>query len=203
MRSFFKRMDTLKWIITGSLVAGFALGVWHLVLRSRYARSLAAFEQAKRDVVRIHSELQQIRVFLAAKRDAERTGEMLDPGVFFATQLTKRAGIDINDYQIKPIKEKGVKIKSGHATKNAVDKEVEIDFKVRRRNQIRPIPRENLFVALFNCEASSRRWKLRELKIRAKEDQKRPGRGVRAYPAELSDEWIVEKLVFVAREPKR
>ncbi len=201
MKRFFRKMDMLKWVMVCSAAAATGLGIWNLVLRKHYEEALRTFERAKGDIVKIHSELEQIRTFLIAKRDSERSGELLDPGVFFANQIAKKAGIDINDFKVNPEKEREVSIRRGRSRKRAIDREVEIGFKVGRK--IKPIPRENLFVALFNCEAASHRWKLRELRIRAKEAVSRSHKRGTAYPAELSDEWVVEKMVFVSREPKK
>lgn len=190
-----------KVFLIANSIAFILLCGWFLLLKKNYALHLKAFKRSKVDLASSFSEIKQIRRLLVAKGEMERGGERLQPELFFQKQLSK-AGIDFKSYHIKPPKERSLKILSGRKKKSVIDREVEVSFKVVNGKKRLSLPRSNWFVALYNCEAGSKRWRLRQLSIRAKEEansQYKKGN----YPAELSDEWFVDKLVFVSREPKK
>ena len=177
------------------------LGGWNYVLKRQYRQALLAFQRSKADLAKAFAEIKQIRRLIVAKNEMDKRGEWLQPELYFQKQLSK-AGIDFKSYHIKPPRERSLKIRSGKKRKNVIDREVEISFKIKGRKNIQFIPRSNWFVALYNCEAGSKRWRLRELSIRAKEEfSSNVKKG--NYPRELSDEWFIEKLMFVSREPKQ
>jgi hypothetical protein len=174
---------------------------WYLFLKKDYHNALLDYQKSKSDLVKSFSEIKQIRRLLIAKNEMEKGGELLLPELFFQKQLSK-AGIDFKSYHVKPPRDRNHKIQSGKKRKSVIDREVEINFKVKSGKKRLFIPRPNWFVALFNCEAGSKRWRLRQFSIRAKEEFKSQAKKG-GYPSELSDDWYIDKLVFVSREPKK
>ena len=85
------------------------------------------------------------------------------------------------------------------AGKGALDRLVEVKFR-RGGKDAFPLRRDFLLAVLFNSEARSQAWKLRELKARNATLSDRAHQG-KAPPAETGDEWFVEKLVFASRIP--
>ena len=197
MRKLFRNMDLLKALILLCLVGSLGLGGWNLMLTGQLQEAKTSYTRAQTDVAEIFSLLKQIQPLYQAKDDQGAAGEG-DTLVYFQTQLTEFGGIPLNRYTLKPSRN-DVTIDR----KPATDFTLRVDFQSRGRGEERLyLPRMNLFRALYNCERKSKRWKLRELKIRAKEDVERTGPRDQGYPDELADEWYVDKLEFAAREPR-
>ena len=196
-----KKLGVYGTFLFISLFSLVSLSVWFFVLKVNYRNTFKDFNQSKIDLINAFSEIKQIRRLLVAKGEMERGGERLQPELYFQKQLSK-AGIDFKSYHIKPPRERSYRIFSGKKKKRVIDREVEISFKLKNGKKHFFLPRNNWFVALFNCEAGTKRWRLRQFSAKAKEEfnsQSKKGN----YPSELTDEWLIEKLVYVSREPKK
>jgi len=196
MKGLFRNMDSLKAMILVCVVASLGLGIWLWMLHQDFDRVQGSWRRAQRDVVEIHSLLKQIQPLYQAK-DEQGAGQGIDPGVYFETQLINYGRFKKQHFVMKAIDERSVL--SGK--NKAVDRVQRIDFKPRNKQRLY-FPRSNIFRALYNCEKNSKRWKLRELHLVAKEAKERKGRKDQGYPDELSDEWAIDKFVFASREPR-
>jgi|GEM_PF-2608363 len=201
MFAFIGRLGVYKTFLIVSLVALLFLSAWYFVLKVNYQEALRDFSRSKTYLINSFSEIKQIRRLLIAKGEMEKGGERLQPELYFQKQLSK-AGIDFKSYHIKPPRERSYRIFSGKKKKRVIDREVEVSFKLQNGKKRFFLPRNNWFVALFNCEAGSKRWRLRHFSAKVKEAfDSKSRKGI--YPSELTDEWFIEKLVFVSREPKK
>jgi hypothetical protein len=200
MKSLFRNMDFLKGLILVCILASAVLGAWDYLLQGQLEKARKAFRDAKADVVEIHALLKQIPALYKAQEELSQQGS--DPGVYFENQLTNFGGIPLQSYVLQDIKRTEVTVSTKKGSQKARDKVLTIDFRGRSGSKERLyLPRENLFKALWACERNSKSWRLRDLSIRSKDDVERKGRREDGYPAEIADEWFIEKLSFASREP--
>ena len=194
MKRLFKNMDALKAMILLGLVAAAGLGGWYWTLTKRFEDVKKAWKQANKDYPRIIAELKRIKVLYEESKLPEVTW---GSNTYFQSQLTDRAKIPSNDYEIPQDKVKTVT----HRT--AKDKTMKADERVqeiRIEGRDKYFTRDQIFAAIYNSEAKSRKWRLRQLSITAREQKDRRARE-QGLPETLSDEWSIDKLVFAAREP--
>ncbi|MDP6424918.1 MAG: hypothetical protein QGG14_09245 [Planctomycetota bacterium] len=192
---FFRNMDALKLVILLSFGAAAVLGVWDWFLYGELQASRRAFSKAKADISTIHSLLKDISPLYVARQEH---GAAVDYGVYFEKQLFM-GGIKQDQYTLNDVREKEVRVSR---KKKAIDKELRIDFRTRNKRDRLYLPRENLFKALLACEARSKAWRLRELRIRSRDDVLRKKKED-GYPAEIADAWLIEDLAFASREPQQ
>ncbi len=199
MKNFLKNMDTIELMILLGVLAVLGLGTWNFTLRKDLEQGKKTYRNAKSTIPAIHALLKQIPELYKARNEMRALGEDTDPSVYFQKQFTEKAQIHYKSFVVGAPREKSIRIRSGGSNKKALEREVSLDFSKASKEYRKPLPRKNLFHALFFTEANSKRWKLRSLQVHAKETEKHR-RGF-SYPEELSDEWIVKKLSFVSREP--
>lgn len=196
-----RNLDTTELLILVGLLGVLIFGGFHIYLRQQVNQSREELADAKRTIPQVFTLLKQIPDLYTAARDLQVGAEDVEFAPYFQRQLSMHAKIDLNSYQIGAPTTRTIDVMTGRTRKKAIETKVRIDFKKGSREKVY-IPRSNLFTALYNAEAMSRRWRLSQLKIRAKELDMKGARG-KAPPEELSDEWSVEQLEFVSRAPER
>lgn len=209
MIKFFKSLDFWSSMILFGFLASAGLGGWHVLLLNKMKDTVEAYELATSgpgggQIVDILSDLKEIREL---EKAAQAGGRETDAGAYFQGQLSK-GGISMTEYLIKEQAPRKERFKTKSGTKSANERRVGIDFAARQTAKTRRYySRAQLFSAMFNAESRSNMWKLRELKLTAEQVKSRSRRSRRSreegYPRPLNDQWYVDKMVFVAREPVR
>ena len=199
-----RHLDTAELMILVGILGILIFGGFHFYLRGQVEESRKAFSGAKEDIVEIHGLLPLIPKLYQERQKMQAGAEDIDPAPFFQRQFTNEAKIDLLSYEFGSVQTREDRV----SVINSQGKEVRKRARVRtirmsfpsQRGEKTYLPRSNLFRAIYNSEAASPRWRLRELAIRAKELDARGARG-KAPPEELSDLWTVQRLEFVSREP--
>jgi hypothetical protein len=196
MRNLFANMDLYKGIILSSVVlfpaaCGFAYWVDTQIRTAQEA--IVNAEKRGGEIERIALLQKQLDTIDKATRDgAGGEGHAL----YFERCLTGAAsqGITRNDFTIG--NEEGRKV----GKPKSIDQEVDITFK--RGGKDLPLPRAYINAMLHLCESKSKVWKLRQLRIRNAEVVEL-GQSKQAPPKTVRDDWKIEKLMFVRREPDK
>jgi hypothetical protein len=193
-------LDTTELLILVGVLGVLIFGGFHLYLRGQVAESEKALREARRNVPKIFALLEQIPELYTASRAMTAGGEDINPASYFTRQFTNYAKLPYDSYTIDAPRTKTTTVAvKGKRGRRATETTVSIRFP-SSRNEPNYVPRSNLVRAIYNAEARSKRWKLLSLQIEAKEMDGR-GRRKTAPPEELSDEWVVKQLEFVARKP--
>ncbi|MFQ5503577.1 MAG: hypothetical protein ACE5F1_02135 [Planctomycetota bacterium] len=207
MTKFFKNLDFWSSMILFGFLASVGLGVWHVLLLNKMKDTVKAYELATSgpgggQIVDILSDLKEIKEL---EKAAQTGGRETDAGAYFQTQLLK-GGISMTEYLVKEQAPRKVRFKTRSGNKTANERRVGIDFAATQTAKTRRYySRAQIFSAVFNAESRSNMWKLRELRLTAEQvkSKSRSGRRSReeGYPRPLNDQWYVDRMVFVAREP--
>ena len=199
MKKLFSNMDWLKGLILFCVVASIGLGVWNWMLTKQVDETKKAWSRTKKDYVQIVALTKQIQTLYEA---LDQQGDLdVDELIYFQKQLTEMAKIRGETYKFGDINPKEVTIAgSGNRKRSTkvLQRVVPIRFQTGKNRKY--VSREQVFVACYNAEKNSKRWTLQTLRLKARElfEGNGPKKG---YPEELSDEWMIEKLEFVSREP--
>ncbi|MEZ5987677.1 MAG: hypothetical protein R3F30_00835 [Planctomycetota bacterium] len=198
---FLRRMDFTTGMIYVGVLLCLGLGGWHLHLRGELTRAKDAFADLDRQLPEIEARLKSI---MEMKRESEAAAnsdlDNTDPRSYFQSHL-HGARFALNDYQISIGSEQTRSFRIGKLTKRAKETEAEIRFKDVNGRGTGPFHRQNIFKAVFDIEAHSNRWKLRELVL--KNEDVKASRSKKGYPDELSDRWEIDRLKFVRRDPDK
>ncbi len=197
-----RELDLYKSIIFASLLLLPAVGGWACWLQGRLETAQAAIDAATKP----NGDLEEIGKYMKGveeqrKSNATQQGSQEDPGVYFQQRIFG----GLRDTSAGALKRTDFSIIEGQpqpAGKGARDRVVTIDFKRGGKDRF-PLTRSFLLAVLFNCEAGSPIWRLRELKVRNASMSDPGQRGNKAPPPETVDEWMVEKLVFASRAPDK
>ncbi|PIE24598.1 MAG: hypothetical protein CSA62_01860 [Planctomycetota bacterium] len=201
-----RHLDTIELMILVGIFGIMIFGGFHLYLRNQVELSREAFARAQDQVVEIHALLPLIPKLYRERQKMQAGAEDINPAPFFQRQFTNEAKIPLQSYEfgsVKPTEQTlTVKTPKGRTKRmKAKLRTIKISFPSMGRNKKTFLPRSNLFRALYNAEAASPRWRLRRLRIKAKETVVRERGKDKAPPEELSDLWLVQALEFASREP--
>lgn len=197
MKALFRDMDWLKGLILFCVVASIGLGVWNYLLTKQVAETKRAWTRTQKDYSAIVAKTKQIQTLYEALD--QQGGEDVDPLTYFQKQLTEQAKIPGAAYSFGDINPRETMIAGkGRKSTRVLQRVVPIRFQTGKNRKY--VTREQVFVAAYNAEKNSKRWTLQSLKMRAKELLEGHS-AKKGYPEELSDEWMVDKLEFVARQP--
>ncbi len=196
-KKLFSDMDLFKGVILGSVVVILGLSVWGWRLYDRLQTGKRAMAAAKADdiasLATLQKQMQQLK-YDQLKIKGQINDD--DPTTYFYAVITDYGKVPRDPYKLKPEKGGGTNIP------NAEDREMVVDFSGAQVGKSKYyLTRNTIWTIIYNIEALSPRWKLRELKLRPKEEVEKTGR-IAAYPETLSDEWMVDKMVFASRAPK-
>lgn len=197
----FKGMDLYKAIILASIVLIPAACGFVYWMQGRIAEAEVAIRNARRstgELERIGLIQQKLDMITKSRRAGAGERHLL----YFERKILDSArrdpgesgGLKSTDFHIGNEETRRVR------KPPARDQEVSITFK--REGKDLPLPRAFINAVLFNCESGSKVWKVREIKLRNAE-VKGFGRSREAPPKTVSDNWFVEKLRFVRREPDK
>ena len=130
--------------------------------------------------------------------------------LYFEGQIFRSAAkgqLDKNQFKINPPRDENTTTGAKQAVRDII---VKIDWLPRGGKDF-TFSREFLFAVLFNCESSARGasdaplpsiWKLYSLSM-ANETVAKTVTQQLAPPPELEDQWVVKKLEFARREPRK
>lgn len=206
--NLFRTMDLYKAIILLSCVATptAALIGYNMQKQIETGRSaLFAIERAGGVLTEIGTLQKQVE----KQRAMARSESNENFRIYFERQITEaaRSGLQRQDFQILSPNTQPVTVRAaaGGVGSNAVDMTVGIDF--RRAGKDRwALPRDFLHAVILRIESGGTQvWKLRELKI-ANEESATPAYsrgGNKTPPPEVADNWIVETMTYVSREPAK
>lgn len=197
---FFRNMDLLKGLILFCVVACIGLGVWNWMLTKEVKAAKAAWQRSKSDyskIIALTKEIQTLYEAMDLQGDVDT-----DPLRYFVKQLSGAAKISRADYNFGDINPKERSLVGGGSkrTQRVTERVAPIKFVGGKKKRF--ATREQVFVACYNSEKNSKRWTLQALKMRAREVLEGAS-AKKGYPEELSDEWFVDKMEFVSREPIR
>jgi hypothetical protein len=201
-KKLFRDMDLFKGVILGSVVVILGLSLWGWRLYDRLQRGERAMDAAKADHIASLATLQKQMQQL--KDDQLKIGGQInddDPTTYFFKVITDYGKVPRDPYKLKQEPARTVR-----TIANAEDREVIVDF-----NPVQAggrgkyyLTRNTIWTIVYNVEALSPRWRLRELRMVPREQvEKRMAGRLSSYPETLSDEWQIEKMVFASRTPKQ
>ncbi len=207
--NFFRTMDLYKAIVLVALVV-LPAGYWHC---SNLEKEIVACQRAIRDATRSGGTLEQIgslqkKVELVVQNRLNTSDAKDQPRTYFERQILAAASSDLKttDFKINDPKEEAAVIPSSKT--RADDYVVAVEW-LRKDLQVKM---SFVYAVLFNCESGARAggstsalqslWKLRELEIVNGTDD-RLASSYRTPPPELQDSWIIRKMTFARREPRK
>ncbi|MGE3173942.1 MAG: hypothetical protein AB7O97_15055 [Planctomycetota bacterium] len=208
--SFFQNMDLYKGVILGSVVLLPAAGWWIKTTQD-------GIDEANRAVIaatRSGGYIEEIGRLEQQLRTVDRNSRAMsvgtgNPDLYFDRQIIISATgnrIDKNQFKINPPREDPAMTGKQPVT----DHIVKIDW-LPRGGKDYAFSMEFLFAVLFNCETGwtgsatqdlPSIWKLYSLKIDNEELQKLAVQQM-APPPQVADQWIVSKMEFARREPRK
>jgi hypothetical protein len=205
MANPFRGMDLYKGIIFACLLLMPVVGGWAYWLHERIGVAKSAVAAADRNSRTLSGagELQKIgwlqQSIANMTRNAVNAEVEQDVGILIDRrmgQTFKGEGLRRNDYTVRTLT---ATTKPGEWT----DTPVSIEFK-RDGKEAFPLTREQINAFVFNMESGGGTgvspWKLRSLKLR-NADTKDKQSGGKKPPPEISEQWFIDKMVFVKREP--
>lgn len=175
---------------------------------------IAACNKAIHEATRSGGTLEQIgslqkKVEMVVLNRSTASDATNQPRIYFERQILAGAagqGLKENDFGLSDPKEEPA-VMTGSRTR-ASDYVVAVDWK-RKDLQVKL---SFVYAVLFNCESGARAgggasalqsiWKLRELEILNGTDE-RLTTSFKTPPSELLDTWIIRKMSFARREPKK
>lgn len=198
-----QELDLYKVIIVVSLALLPVVGGWAYYLQQKLEEARAAVTSA----TKAGGDIEEIGKFQKAVEEQKRSEIMQSTSpdnfaVYFQqcifgdslSEEAKQQGVlQRNEFSIQ-------EVQGDAAGRNARDRLVEIKFKPPGAGE-KLLPRSLLMAILFNCEANSQIWKLRELNIRNADEALRGSGRNKPPPPTLQDVWKVDKLVFASRQP--
>ncbi|MCB9880647.1 MAG: hypothetical protein H6832_13545 [Planctomycetes bacterium] len=199
MKRLFSDMDWLKGLILFCIIASIALGIWNWMLAKQLDSVRTAWNRTQKDYSEIVQKTKQIQSLYEALD--QQSDEDIDHSIYFQKQLTEFAKIPSKAYTFGDVNPRETKIagkRRGQQT-TVVERVVPIKFSTSKNDRLY-VTREQVFVACYNAEKNSKRWTLQDLSMRAKEVAEGYG-PAKGYPEELSDEWQIQDMKFVSREP--
>ena len=160
MRTFFESLDFYKVIILLSLVLIPVVGFWAYSLEKELGEARKSIRSATRD----GGDLEEIGKYQKAVEEQKRRKlkqvSLDDYQVYFEKSVIGGAPrLRLSDIQVQRKPDASV------TRKKATDSLVSIAFKKPGREKL-TLSQEELLAVLFNCEAQSQIWKLRDLSIR-------------------------------------
>lgn len=210
--SFLKNMELPEWTIIGSLLALPFVGWWISTEQSAIDVARTAIRRNSNELELIGKLQGQVELVERNRRTTGATPQ--DPGTYFEMQLTESDAnrvLKTDDYEIgKPNPRRGT-VGSGRASQQVTDYDVDIQFQKKDNKTDFTMTRDFLFAVLFNCESGAREgsaplpaiWKLQELSlVNPMADNAFKG-GKKVPPQPIDDVWVVKKLKFSRREPRK
>jgi hypothetical protein len=205
------KLDLYKVVIVASLLLLPAVGWWINTTRA----SIEAAERALTEATKTDGLLEEIGKLQKQLRTVEEnrastSNQTGNSSTYFDAQIFRSAvagQLEKNQFNISPPREENVTTGQKQAAKDIV---VKIDWMPRGGKEF-TFRRDFLFAVLFNCESSARSaesaplpsiWKLYSLKITNATVSKLVTQQM-TPPAELEDDWIVSKMEFARREPRK
>ena len=188
-----KQFDLYKWIIIGSLVVMPIAGGWVYWLEQQIAEGNRGIAAATRPST---GELQTIgRLLAEIENQAKNAGASSaeDRDVYFDRMISKSSqDLKRNDYKIDQVSA------LPHRDTKSIDRLYKIEFK--RDGKQFSLPRTLVEAVMFNIEANSPAWRLRALTLRNETTKQMRTAGTKP-PPEIEDNWLVDNMQFVRREP--
>jgi hypothetical protein len=207
--NLFRSMDLYKGIIVLSLLLAPVGAWWVMSLRASIDETQKSITAATRPGGLLDEIGSLERGMDVVKDNRTIADSVSNPAIYFQGQILASAGghISQSDFTVPPPQKKP----------GSVDKQRFIDYeqsvlferKENGRNEMK-LPRDFIWAVILNCEfglggassasaAANSVWKLRELDMTnaASEDL----RGNKTPPPELTDDWLLKKLVFARRAP--
>ncbi len=202
--SWLREMDLYKWIITLSLLLLAPVCWWAYSLQGE----LEVAKKAVADATKRGGEIEQIGTLQKAVMEQRRstvTQQSVSPDdfqLYFDRRIQESARTqDKESGEFRHTDYRLIELSGAGAGQGARDKLVKVEFRPPGQPE-KLLSRSFLLAMLFNCEAGSPIWKLRDLTIsNADEALKRARKG--PPPPQLDDVWKVESMVFAARQPSR
>ena len=202
MKKLFGNMDWLKSLILICILASLGLGAWNWYLAKQFKEANAAWKRSQKDYVEVVALTKQIQTLYEALD--QQGGVNVDPLTYFQKQLEGYAKIPSDSYSFGEVRTKERSLpgrgKKRRRTTKIRESTFEVKFTHNRKRDRRYLTREQVFVALYNAEKNSKRWSLMTLKMKARAVVEGHN-AKKGYPEELQDEWVIDKLQFVSREP--
>lgn len=195
-----KNLDLEKVIILLSLLLMPVAGGWIYMMDTELKQASVAFKSSPATIQEIHGLHELIRL---TKKELLKPGESIDDaGQYFQNRLIasqKKGSIVRADQITVKTNTTQVRRKGGRGKPIGEDIEANIQFGKGQRGGM-PLPRSFINAFIFNSEMAMPIWKLRNLKMTNKDFK-----GLRGQMApktlEISDEWIINDLVFARRKP--
>lgn len=205
-----KNLDLYKVIVLLSLVV---LPVGYYLCMG-IEDEIAACKKAITEATRNGGTLEQIgglqkKVELVVQGSLQTSDATNQPRIYFERQILAGAaeqGLNSNDFGLSDPKEEPAVLTG--SKQRAADYVVSVDWK-RKDLQVKL---SFVYAVLFNCESGARAgggsaalqsiWKLRELEIQNGTDD-RLATSFKTPPPELQDTWVIRKMTFARREPKK
>jgi hypothetical protein len=195
-----KNLDLEKVIILLSLLLMPVAGGWIYMMDKELREAETAFRSCKATIQEIHGLHLRIKL---TKDELNKEGEDVDdaPTYFqnraLASQKEGQAiltadQITVNQKRSTPVR------RNGRGKEIGRDIEVSVDFKAKKGGL--PLPRSFINAFIFNSEMRMPIWKLRSITMKNSDFKAMRGRSA-PKTLEISDEWIVENLVFARRKP--
>jgi hypothetical protein len=204
-------LDLYKGVIIASLLLLPLCGWW---IQST-SKAIEAAQSSVTEATKLGGYLEEIGKLQKQLRTVEdnrvsATNQTGQASTYFDNQITRSAAagqLERNQFTISPPREEAITTGQKQAAKDII---VKIDWAPRGGKEF-TFARDFLFAVLFNCESSARSadsaplpsiWKVFSLKITNATVAKLVTQQL-TPPAELQDEWIVNKMEFARREPRK
>ena len=196
-----KNLDLEKMIIRLCLLGLPMTGGWIYALKTGIEEADEAFATCDPIIQKIHG----LHVLIdQTKRELTPMVDLDTPDIYFenvAMVSQKNSGDDLHREDIRITEASRRKVRNdGSGPVIGEDIEIKVEFGIAKDRRRIPLSRSFINAFIVNCESRSPIWRLRNLKITNKAFKTL--RTTRAPPdLELTEEWIVNELLFARRTP--
>ena len=195
-----KNLDLEKMIILLCLLGLPITGGWIYQMNSELQEADKALKACKPLIAKIHGMHDLIE---RTKKEMKEAGDLGRPDIFFERRAMASqkgdAQIKREDIKITTVGSRNVR-RGGSGPVIGKDIEVKVEFGIAKGRRGMPLSRSFINAFIVNCESLTPIWRLRNLSITNKAFKKL--RKTQAPPdLELTDEWIVDELLFARRAP--
>lgn len=195
MMNLFKKLDFWSGMILLGVVLSMGLGVWYLKQSAKFEQAKRAFRASKSSLPLIESMLTDLDGLIKAKDANAGQIDNIDAGSYIQAQFVN-AEIPGGRFTVSGVdKQKTVSIRIDGKTRRVLETEVTLKF-----SKSDAYSRRKIYWAIFNVERNSKRWRLRNLALRAHQ-VKSSSRTKEGLPDQLDDDWIIDRMVYVSRQP--
>jgi hypothetical protein len=200
-----RNMDLYKAIVLLSVVL-LPVGGWMI---KRQDDDIAACKKAIEEATKPGGLLEQIgglqrKVEIVVQNKRSMSEAIKDPGVYFQDQIIAAGGSGIKLIDFQPMAPREESFTLGKT--RVADFIVDVNW--MRKD---PVGMDFVYAVIFNCESGARAagdpvqqsvWKLRELIVENATGERLLGQR-KTPPAQLDDKWMIKKMSFARREPKK